>query len=178
MSTTVPTSPTAKAREHAAPNTAAPAPEPLSSDLCWLLSRASHALTTEFTAALEDSGISPREHSVLATALTGEYTQTELARLVGLDKTTMVVTIDELESARLAERRSSQTDRRTRVIVVTEAGARKVREAEVILQQVREDVLGTLPEPERKIFLRALGKLVCGRLSEPVQCSHPVRRRS
>ena len=154
------------------------APEPLSSDLCWLLARASHALTTEFTAALEDSGISPREHSVLATAMTGEYTQTELSRLVGLDKTTMVVTLDELEAAGLAERRSSQSDRRTRVIAVTKAGRRKVGEAEVILQRVRDDVLGTLPESERKVFLSALGKLVCGRLSEPVPCSHPVRRRN
>ena len=154
------------------------APEPLASDLCWLLSRASHSLTTEFTAALEASGISPREHSVLATAMTGEHTQTELARMVGLDKTTMVVTVDDLEAARLAERRSSQTDRRARVIIVTPAGEGKVREAEAILDGVREDVLSALPESERKVFLRALGRLVCGRLSEPVQCSHPVRRRS
>jgi MarR family transcriptional regulator, transcriptional regulator for hemolysin len=163
--------------EHPA-RSAVPAPEPLASDLCWLLSRASHALTTEFTAALEDSGISPREHSVLATAMTGEYTQTELARLVGLDKTTMVVTLDELEAGRLAERRPSRTDRRARVVAVTKAGERKVGEAEAVLQGVREDVLGTLPASERQVFLRALGRLVCGRLSEPVQCSQTVRRRS
>jgi MarR family transcriptional regulator, transcriptional regulator for hemolysin len=155
----------------------ATAPEPLASDLCWLLSRASHSLMTEFTAALEASGISPREHSVLATAMSGEHTQTEIARMVGLDKTTMVVTVDELEAAGLAERRASQTDRRARVIAVTKAGERKVREAEVILDSVREDVLSTLPDSERKVFLRALGRLVCGRLSEPAPCSHPPRRR-
>jgi MarR family transcriptional regulator, transcriptional regulator for hemolysin len=154
------------------------APEPLASDLCWLLSRASHVLMTESTAALEASGISPREHSVLATAMTGEYTQTEIARAVGLDKTTMVVTVDELEAAGLAERRPSQTDRRARVIAVTKAGERKVREAEAILDRVRDDVLSVLPEPERKVFLRALGRLVCGRLSEPVPCAQPVRRRN
>jgi MarR family transcriptional regulator, transcriptional regulator for hemolysin len=162
----------------AEPEFEATAPEPLASDLCWLLSRASHALTTEFTAALEDSGISPREHSVLLTAMTGEYTQTELARMVGLDKTTMVVTVDELEAAGLAERRPSQTDRRARVIAVTKAGEHKVREADAILDRVREDVLAALPEPERKALLRALAKLVRGRLSEPVPCAHPVRRRS
>ncbi len=153
------------------------APEPLTSDLCWLLSRASHALTTELTAALEDSGISPREHSVLATAMIGNYTQTELARMVGLDKTTMVVTLDELEAAGLAERRPSSTDRRARVVAVTKAGQRKVDEAEAVLEQVRDDVLGVLPAGERQVFLRALGRLACGRLSEPVTCTHPVRRR-
>jgi DNA-binding MarR family transcriptional regulator len=63
------------------------------------------------------------------------------------------------------------------VIAVTKAGESKVREAEEILQRVREDVLSALPESERQVFLRALGRLVCGRLAEPVPCSHAVRRR-
>lgn len=157
---------------------ASAAPEPLASDLCWLLSRASHVLTTEFTAALEESGISPRAHSVLATAMTGEHTQTELARTVGLDKTTMVVTLDELERAGLAERRPSREDRRAHVVAVTTAGERKVRKAEKVLDRVKEDVLSALPKSERQPFLNALHRLVCGRLSEPVPCSAPVRRRA
>ncbi|HUA44100.1 MAG TPA: MarR family transcriptional regulator [Solirubrobacteraceae bacterium] len=149
---------------------------PLASDLCWLLSRASHNLTTELTAALEDLGISPRAHAVLTTALTGEHTQTEIARLVGLDKTTMVVTVDELEAAGLAERRSSSTDRRARVIVVTAAGRQSVEAADKVLDRVRDDVLSALEPDEREIFLTALSRLACGRLSEPVRCAHPVRR--
>jgi DNA-binding MarR family transcriptional regulator len=62
--------------------------------LGWLLSQASHVLKTELTAALESVGISPRALHVLKTAMQDEYTQTELARIVGLDKTTMVVTLD------------------------------------------------------------------------------------
>jgi MarR family transcriptional regulator, transcriptional regulator for hemolysin len=152
-------------------------PTPLASDLCWLLSRASHGLTTELTAALEEVEISPRAHMVLMTALSGEYTQTEIARMVGLDKTTMVVTVDELEASGLAERRPSRTDRRARVIVVTDAGRMKVREADAVLDRVRDDVLSALPDDEREVFLRALGRLACGRLADPVACSHPVRRR-
>jgi DNA-binding MarR family transcriptional regulator len=153
------------------------APEALTSDLCWLLSRTSHALTSEFTAALEGSGISPREHAVLATAMTGAHTQTELARIVGLDKTTMVVTLDELEAQGFAERRPSSNDRRVRVIAVTKAGEKKVREAEAILERVQNDVLGVLSAQERKVFVDALGRLACGRLSEPVHCTQSVRRR-
>jgi len=151
---------------------------PLTSDLCWLLARASHALTTESTAALEELGISPRGHAVLSTAMTGEHTQTEIARLVGLDKTTMVVTVDELEAAGLAERRPSSTDRRARVIAVTPAGEQHVREADKVLDRVREDVLSALPPEDRDVFLRALGTLARGRLAEPVACAHPVRRRA
>ena len=156
----------------------AQAPAPLASDLCWLLSRASHGLTTEFTAALENLGISPRAHSVLFTAMTGEFTQTEIAKMVGLDKTTMVVTVDELEAAGLAERRPSTTDRRARVIVVTKAGEQLVGEADEVLNRVREDVLGAVASEDREPFLRALETLVCGRLGEPAACAHPPRRRS
>jgi MarR family transcriptional regulator, transcriptional regulator for hemolysin len=152
------------------------APAPLASDLCWLLSRASHGLTTEFTAALEDVGISPRAHAVLTTAMTGEHTQSEIARLVGLDKTTMVVTVDELETSGLAERRASSSDRRARVIAVTEAGRRKVKQADKVLDAVRRDVLSVLEPDQREVFLNALSRLACGRLAEPVLCAHTVRR--
>ena len=152
------------------------APPALTSDLCWLLMRASHNLTTEITAALEDLRISPRAHAVLTTAMGGEHTQTEIARIVGLDKTTMVVTVDELEADGLAERRPSSTDRRARVIAVTEAGKRTVKKADRVLDRVRDDVLSVLPGEERQVFLDSLAQLACGRLSEPVACAQPVRR--
>jgi DNA-binding MarR family transcriptional regulator len=152
-------------------------PAPCTADLCWLLSRASHVLSTELTAALEELGISPRAHTVLSAAMTGPYTQIELSRIVGLDKTTMVVTLDELEAAGLAERRPSPTDRRARVIGVTDAGERKVRAACEIGDRVREDVLGVLAPEERELFVGALRRLVDERLSEPVRCAQPVRRR-
>jgi MarR family transcriptional regulator, transcriptional regulator for hemolysin len=152
--------------------------EPLAANLGWLLGRASHVLKTELTAALESLGLSPRAHHVLKTAMQGEYTQRELAGIVGLDKTTMVVTLDELEAAGLAERRPLPNDRRARVIAVTQAGAGKLREAEAIGDAIRDDVLSVLPAGERKAFLGALTKLVGDRLAEPVPCAQPVRRRA
>jgi MarR family transcriptional regulator for hemolysin len=152
--------------------------EAFTPDLCWLLSRASYTLTTELTAALEELGVSPRAHCVLSAALTGDHTQTEVARMVGLDKTTMVVTLDELEAAGLAERRPSSADRRARVIAVTPEGERKIREADAIADKIREDVLSALPAEQRRVFLDSLARLVSERLAEPVVCSHPVRRRA
>lgn len=153
------------------------AAELLAGDLCWLLSRATHSLLTELTAGLEGIGISPRGHQVLMAARAGTHTQIELARTIGLDKTTMVVTLDELERAGLAERRPAPSDRRARVIAVTAAGERKLQEADAILAAIREDVLSTLPADERETFMRALGRLVSERLAEPVATAQPVRRR-
>jgi DNA-binding MarR family transcriptional regulator len=161
-----------------APSPAAADPAPCTADLCWLLSRASHVLTTELTAALEQLGISPRAQSVLGAAMTGEHTQIELARMVGLDKTTMVATLDELQAAGLAERRPSPSDRRARIIAVTEAGERAAGDARAIADDVRDDVLRALPPEERAIFVDALRRLVADRLAEPVRCAQPVRRRA
>jgi DNA-binding MarR family transcriptional regulator len=156
----------------------APATGPsLSGDLCWLLSRASHSLTTQLTAALAELGVSPRAHCVLSTAMTGGYTQTALAQAVGLDKTTMVVTIDELEAAGLAERRAADGDRRARIIAVTNAGERKVAEANDIVAGIQAEVLASLPSREREKFVGALAQLVGDRLSETAECTPAVRRR-
>jgi DNA-binding MarR family transcriptional regulator len=156
----------------------ATAPQPLNDNLCWLLSRASYTLTTELTRALEEAGLSPRAHAVLTTAMCGERTQGDIAKCVGLDKTTMVVTLDELEAAGLAERRPSKTDRRAHVVAVTPAGKRKVGQAEEIAERVRADVLGSLPEADRQVFVESLTRLVNDRLAEPVECSQPPRRRA
>jgi MarR family transcriptional regulator, transcriptional regulator for hemolysin len=153
-------------------------PERPTENLGWLLSTVSHVLSTELTAGLEAVSVTPRAHCVLATAMTGEHTQTALADALGVDKTTMVVTLDELEKAGLAERRPSSQDRRARVIAVTAAGRRKVAEGEQIVERIQGEVLAALPTAQRKAFLDALGELANGRLSTPAHCERPVRRRA
>jgi MarR family transcriptional regulator, transcriptional regulator for hemolysin len=139
----------------------------LETNLCFLLKRAGHMLTKEITAAFEAVGVSPRAHHVLAAARTGEHTQIELARMLGIDKTTMVVTLDELEASGLAERRPSRVDRRARVIAVTDAGERLVREGYEIVARIHDDVLNSLPPDDRQPFLDALYRLVNERLRDP-----------
>ena len=156
---------------------APPTEETLSDNLCWLLARASHALTVTLTEGLAELELSPRAHCVLATAMTGEHTQTALAQAVGLDKTTMVVTLDELEAAGLAERRAAEGDRRARIVAVTKAGERKVAQAKQIVAELQTEVLASLPAREREQFIAALGRLVSDRLAEPAACGASVRRR-
>ena len=147
-------------------------------DLMFLLAQASHALETEMTAKLQALGVSPRAHCVLAHALRGELTQSQVAEQCALDKTTMVVTMDELERAGLAERRPSGTDRRARIIAVTEAGELIVDDANAIVAGIYDEVLAELPAGQRDAFVAGLAQLVGGRLSAPVKCERPVRRRA
>src|SRR5579859_6051855 len=153
-------------------------PQCFAGNLAWLLYKAHWALAAELTAALAPIGVSARGYHVLRAAMSGGHTQTELAEMVGLDKTTMVVTLDELERAGLAERHPAPDDRRARIIFVTPAGRRKVAEADRVKERVQADVLCELPVRDQRALIDALGRLVEGRLAEPVECAPPLRRRT
>jgi DNA-binding MarR family transcriptional regulator len=146
-------------------------------DLAFLLAHATHVLQTELTAELAGLGITPRGHCVLSAAQTGEKTQIQLADMCQLDKTTMVVTVDELEKAGLVERQTSATDRRARIIVVTDVGRKVNASAQDVVARVYEDVLSALPTDERTAFMSGLTRLVETRLSTPVACQRAPRRR-
>jgi MarR family transcriptional regulator, transcriptional regulator for hemolysin len=154
------------------------APIKADQDLGFLLAQASHVLGTQLAAGLAETGVSPRHYCVMSHAMQGEFTQIRLAELCGLDKTTMVITIDELERGGFAERRPCSTDRRARIIVVTPAGEQKVADARTVVAGIYDDILASLPDNERDIFLNGLVTLVNGRLSTPAECDRAPRRRS
>src|SRR6476661_516688 len=151
-----------------------PTQAPIDVDLLFLVNQAAFALTAEMASALADIAITPREFCVLSHALKGELTQIRLAELSALDKTTMVVTLDRLEKAGLAERRLSHTDRRARIVAVTPAGKRAVGKAQGIVSRMYGSVLAVLPEDDREIFLRSLSTLVASRLAQPSHVEKPI----
>jgi MarR family transcriptional regulator for hemolysin len=145
-------------------------------DLTGQLMHAAHVLHTRLAAALAEIDSSPRLHCVLAHAMESERTQIQLAEIADLDKTTMVVTIDELERRQLAARHLSSTDRRARIVKVTPAGEALVERGVEIVDRVHAEVLSSLPDGEREAFVSALGRLAEGELSVPAECDRPVRR--
>src|ERR1700744_3546778 len=131
-------------------------PECLMGNLNWLLTQAHYALARELTAALEPLGLTPRGHAVLGAAQTGVHTQKQLADLVGLDKTTMVATLDELERAGFARRVPSESDRRAHVVQVPPEGRRKVTAATRVAKRVEADVLSSLGDEVGDDFVATL----------------------
>jgi DNA-binding MarR family transcriptional regulator len=68
-------------------------------------------------------GIQLRDYIVLsALDKTPNLTQVELAKALGLDKTTLMSQLDRLERMGLVVRRSDPRDRRTRIPEITRAG--------------------------------------------------------
>ncbi|MET7790494.1 MarR family winged helix-turn-helix transcriptional regulator [Streptomyces sp900116325] len=152
------------------------APARTEPDLSFLLDHTSHVLRTQMAAALADIGLTARMHCVLVHALEEERTQIQLAEIGDMDKTTMVVTVDALEEAGLAERRPSSKDRRARIIAVTEKGAQVAEASQRIVDGVHERALDSLPQDEREVLLQAMKRLVDGHLATPSESPQTVRR--
>ncbi|UVS77830.1 MarR family winged helix-turn-helix transcriptional regulator [Actinokineospora sp. UTMC 2448] len=152
------------------------APARAESDLSFLLDHTGHVLRTRMAAALAEVGLTARMHCVLVHALEQERTQIQLAEIGDMDKTTMVVTVDALEKAGLAERRPSSTDRRARIIAVTEKGAELAKRSQAIVDGVHRAALESLPTKDRQALLHALNLLVSGHLAKPVPAPGTARR--
>ena len=93
------------------------------SELTWLLHRAAQRLRSATGEQAERHGIQLRDYIVLsALDKTPNLTQVELAKALGLDKTTLMSQLDRLERIGLVVRRSDPRDRRARIPEITEAG--------------------------------------------------------
>jgi MarR family transcriptional regulator, transcriptional regulator for hemolysin len=142
-------------------------------DISFLLAHASHVLAARIAEELQEIGLTPRMFGVLQHALPSELTQLELARVAGLDKTAIVVIVDELEDAGYAERVPPPAPRRARLVRVTPRGWEATEAGLEIVDRVHQEVLDALPPRQRDGFLAGLTTLADGDLSGPVA---PVRR--
>jgi DNA-binding MarR family transcriptional regulator len=131
-------------------------------DVTGLLNQAGHVMSNRLAAALAEVDLTPRMQCVLVHALEQERTQIQLAALADLDKTTMVSTVDDLEARGFAERRPSATDRRARIIAVTEKGRLAAEDGQRIVDEVHAAALDALPSTERAALAAALDLLVTG----------------
>ena len=122
--------------------------------LFFRLWRASH---TRIAAALESIGLTPALFGLLNILGAREGAmQQELGSAMGVEPSTMVSLIDELESAGLAKRRPHPTDRRARAVAVTPKGRRVLERARKMAMQVEDEVLRGLTAAERRELLTLL----------------------
>ena len=80
----------------------------------------------------------------------GAITQHALGKCTGIDPSSMVSTIDELESAGLVERRPHPTDRRAHALHITDRGRETLAEGRKLAKSAQEELLAPLDAAERK----------------------------
>jgi DNA-binding MarR family transcriptional regulator len=128
-----------------------PSPEPpiaeFAGQLFFRLWRATHTRAADALATLD---LTPALFGLLNVIGAREGAiQQELGTAMGIDPSTMVSLIDQLEGAGLAKRRASPTDRRAREVLITPKGRRLLERARKLILRVEDEVLGGLSSTER-----------------------------
>ena len=128
-----------------------------------LLDHLARRMRLRSESVLAPLGLRPR-HLVALTVLRGRegITQQALSVTLEMDGTNIVVLLNELEAEGLIERKRSPEDRRRHVVVLTEAGVKRLRDAECALAAVDNEVLGALDDPQREALYHLLVQAVAG----------------
>lgn len=132
-----------------------------SSRLGYLLKQAQLRFTEMASAALAPLGIGPREWAAL-NCLDEQHglSQREAAELLGVDRTTMVALVDELEGKGLVERRPQAGDRRKNAVGLTAKGRDMMQRGARLADDCERQFLAALKEPDAERFKRALQAVI------------------
>ena len=129
----------------------------LASRLAYLLKHAQQRLAELTGAAMAPFGVTGRQCAVLiAVDSQPPLSQQGVARRLGVDRTTMVALIDELEGKGLVQRRRDLDDRRKNVVALTETGRDTLRRASQAGDEAERRFLATLSAGEAAGLRQAL----------------------
>ena len=118
------------------------------------------AIFRDFNATLGSFDITPGLYGVLEVIATNPgLKQTQLARAVQLDRSSVVSVIDKLESRGLVERRVVAADRRSNALELTAAGAALLAQLRPLVAGHEERLAAGLSARERAALIELLGRI-------------------
>lgn len=127
----------------------------------FLLARMGHVAAKQFSGRMEELGLTTRMWGALNVLdAEGALTQQALGRCTGIDPSSMVSTVDDLEAAGLVERRRHPSDRRAHAIHITEQGREMLSRGRQLARKAQDDLLSPLSAVERKQLHELLLRLV------------------
>ena len=129
--------------------------------LVYLLKHATARLHGLADAALEPLGIDGKELGVLRLLVGREPTsQLEVARLLGVDRTTMVALLDGLEAKGVVTRRQDPTDRRRNVVELTHVGLALYERADAAYAAAEKEFLSPASATDARALRQVLRAVV------------------
>jgi DNA-binding MarR family transcriptional regulator len=133
----------------------------LDSEITWLLHRAAQRMHAATGEQAEAHGLQLRDYIVLsALDRTSQLTQGDLAKVLGLDKTTLMSQLDRLERSGLVLRRADPRDRRARIPEITAAGSAVREKVARASSGVEAAALSAFPPDQVQTFRRMLVHII------------------
>jgi DNA-binding MarR family transcriptional regulator len=137
----------------------------LGARLGYLLKRAFLELEDLHAEHLAPTGVNARELAVLLLLAGREpESQQQAAGRLGVDRTTMVGLLDDLEAKGLVARQADPADRRRNVVGLTETGQQTLKTAKAASDDAERRLLGELSDTEAQRLRELLGRVAVGRV--------------
>lgn len=111
-------------------------------------------------ARLAPLGLTVQMCGVLIRLGEGPLSQHELGEQLGIDRTTVVELIDQLEKKRVVERRRNATDRRSYLLTLTPKGRLFQKRAAAAFDGAADDFFGPLSASERAAMTDMLRRMI------------------
>jgi len=142
-------------------------PAPLGADFGWAL----RAISLEFRSGADQAvaGLPSGGRGYLVLLAASEdngQSQLAIARRLGVDKTVMTYLVDALVAEGLVQREPDPSDRRIRLLVLTDAGRTRLDSARAEISAVEERLLSALTGDDAQRF-RSLLATIAGSASAP-----------
>jgi DNA-binding MarR family transcriptional regulator len=117
--------------------------------LCLHVQRAARALARRFDAALKPTGLTNGQFSLLMSLnRPAPPPMAPVAQLLAMDRTTLTAAMKPLERRGLVEVHVDKADRRSRLLVLTNAGREALASALPIWRATHQDVEAGLDDPD------------------------------
>lgn len=126
----------------------------------YLLVKLGEAINAQAEHALAPLGLRGKHLHVLTLASQQRLSQQELAELIGMDRTSMVGVIDELERLGLATRQRDEADRRRYLIVPTEEAQDALRRSTEVLDAAEGQLFDELSPAESELLSAIVTRLL------------------
>lgn len=129
-------------------------------DLHWLFARLKQGLWNAEASVVQRHGMSMWGYTVLMAVVDSPVrSQLALAQAVSVDKSKLVLVIDELEEAGLVRRRPDPADRRARIVEATAEGRSALDAARDDIAAIEGRLLADLDAPARELLRTTLRRL-------------------
>jgi DNA-binding MarR family transcriptional regulator len=139
----------------------------------FLLARVGLVATKQFSERIAELGLTVRRWAALNVLdAEGPNTQQFLGRCAGIDPSSMVATVDDLEARGLVERRPHPSDRRAHALNMTAEGREVLAHARRVAREAQDELLAPLSAEERQDLHELLTRLAMA----PATMADPERR--
>jgi DNA-binding MarR family transcriptional regulator len=146
----------------------------------YLIRRVNQLLVAHFFEQTNDQNITPVQWAALcATQARPGMDQISLSRDIAIDTSTVAGVIDRLESRGLIKRKTSDSDKRVKLLFLTKKGETLLQKTTPKVIELQDWLLSPLPAKEKKAFLTHLQTLIESHEPAPpqVKAAHSPKKR-